>query len=65
VIEGEAMTAIRTLASRGMGKKAIAREVGVALNTVRGARQRFAMDKRNAAISWSLRTSRTSPTSTG
>ena len=29
------------------------------------ARQRFAMDKRNAAISWSLRTSRTSPTSTG
>jgi transposase len=35
VIEGEAVTAIRTLASRGMGKKAIAREVGVALNTVR------------------------------
>jgi transposase len=29
------VTAIRTLASRGMGKKAIAREVGVALNTVR------------------------------
>ena len=29
------------------------------------ARQRSAMDKRNAAISWSLRTSRTSPTSTG
>ncbi len=35
VIEGEAVTAIRTLASRGVGKKAIAREVGVALNTVR------------------------------
>ncbi len=35
VIEGETVTAIRTLASRGIGKKAIAREVGVALNTVR------------------------------
>lgn len=35
VIEGEVVTAIRTLASRGVGKKAIAREVGVALNTVR------------------------------
>ena len=35
VIEGEMVTAIRTLASRGVGKKAIAREVGVAVNTVR------------------------------
>ena len=30
VIEGELVTAIRTLADRGVGKKAIAREVGVA-----------------------------------
>jgi transposase len=35
VIEGEVVTAIRTLAGRGVGKKAIAREVGVAVNTVR------------------------------
>jgi transposase len=35
VIEGELVTAIRTLASRGVGKKTIAREVGVAVNTVR------------------------------
>ena len=35
VIEGEVVTAIRTLAERGVGKKAIAREVGVAVNTVR------------------------------
>jgi len=35
VIEGEIGTAIRTLAGRGVGKKAIAREVGVAVNTVR------------------------------
>jgi transposase len=35
VIEGEVVTAIRTLAGRGVGKKTIAREVGVALNTVR------------------------------
>ena len=35
VIEGEIVTAIRTLANRGIGKKAIAREVGVAVNTVR------------------------------
>jgi transposase len=35
VIEGEIVTAIRTLAARGVGKKAIAREVGVAVNTVR------------------------------
>src|SRR5215212_9967337 len=35
VVEGELVTAIRTLATRGVGKKAIAREVGVAVNTVR------------------------------
>ena len=35
VIEGEVVTAIRTLADRGVGKKTIAREVGVAVNTVR------------------------------
>ncbi len=35
VIEGGWVTAIRTLAGRGVGKKAIAREVGVAVNTVR------------------------------
>jgi transposase len=35
VLEGELVTAIRTLAGRGVGKKAIAREVGVAINTVR------------------------------
>ena len=35
VVEGEVVTAIRTLAGRGVGKKAIAREVGVAVNTVR------------------------------
>lgn len=35
VIEGEIVTAIRILAGRGVGKKAIAREVGVAVNTVR------------------------------
>jgi transposase len=35
VIEGEIVTAIRELASRGFGSKAIAREVGVARNTVR------------------------------
>ena len=35
VIEGQVVTAIRTLAGRGVGKKAIAREVGVAINTVR------------------------------
>ena len=35
VLEGELVTAIRTLAGRGVGKKAIAREVGVAVNTVR------------------------------
>src|SRR4029450_8581810 len=35
VIEGDVVTAIRTLAGRGVGKKTIAREVGVAVNTVR------------------------------
>lgn len=35
VIEGDVVSAIRTLAERGVGKKTIAREVGVALNTVR------------------------------
>jgi transposase len=35
VIEGELVTAIRTLAARGVGTKAIARELGVARNTVR------------------------------
>ncbi len=35
VIEGEIVTAIRELAGRGVGKKTIAREVGVAINTVR------------------------------
>ena len=35
VIEGELVTAIRTLADRGVGKKTIAREVGVAVNMVR------------------------------
>ena len=33
VIEGDVVTAIRTLAGRGVGKKTIAREVGVAVNT--------------------------------
>src|SRR4029453_2443043 len=35
VIEGEVVTAIRTLAGRGVGTKAIARKVGGARNTVR------------------------------
>jgi hypothetical protein len=35
VLEGQVVTVIRTLAGRGVGKKAIAREVGVAVNTVR------------------------------
>lgn len=35
VVEGEVVTAIRTLADRGVGKKAIARELGVSINTVR------------------------------
>lgn len=35
VIDGEVVTAIRTLAGRGVGQKTIAREVGVSINTVR------------------------------
>src|SRR6476659_590857 len=35
LVEGEIVTAIRDLASRGVGSKTIAREVGVARNTVR------------------------------
>jgi transposase len=35
VVDGEVVTAIRTLADRGVGKKAIARELGVSINTVR------------------------------
>jgi transposase len=35
VIEGEVVTTIRMLAGRGVGKKTIARKVGVAVNTVR------------------------------
>jgi transposase len=35
VIDGEMVTAIRALADRGVGKKTIAREVGVSINTVR------------------------------
>jgi transposase len=35
VIDGEVVGAIRTLAARGVGKRAIAREVGVSINTVR------------------------------
>ncbi len=35
VIDGEVVTAIRTLTNRGVGKKTIARELGVSINTVR------------------------------
>jgi len=35
VIDGDVVTAIRTLAGRGMGKKTIGREVGVSISTVR------------------------------
>ena len=35
MIEGEIVTAIRELAERGWGSKAIARELGIARNTVR------------------------------
>ena len=35
VLDGEVVTAIRTLAERGAGKKAIARALGVSINTVR------------------------------
>jgi transposase len=40
VIEGEIVTAIRELADRGWGSKAIARELGIARNTVRRYRRR-------------------------
>jgi transposase len=39
VVEGEIVTAIRELASRGWGSKAIARELGIARNTVRRYRR--------------------------
>src|SRR5688572_14493352 len=39
VIEGEIVTAIRELTDRGWGSKAIARELGVARNTVRRYRR--------------------------
>jgi transposase len=39
VVEGEIVTAIRELASRGWGSKAIAKELGVARNTVRRYRR--------------------------
>jgi len=35
VVDGDVVTAIRALASRGVGKKTIARELGVSINTVR------------------------------
>ena len=35
VVDGEVVTAIRTLAGRGVGKRTIARELGVSINTVR------------------------------
>lgn len=35
VIDGDVVTAIRALAARGIGKRTIAREVGVSINTVR------------------------------
>ena len=39
VIDGEIVTAIRELVDRGWGSKAIARELGVARNTVRRYRR--------------------------
>ena len=47
VVEGEIVTAIRELADRGWGSKAIARELGVARNTVR--RYRAAAGRGRAA----------------
>jgi transposase len=41
VIEGEIVTAIRELADRGWGSKAIARELGIARNTVRRYRREW------------------------
>jgi hypothetical protein len=35
VVDGEVVTAIRTLCGRGVGKKSIARELGVSISTVR------------------------------
>jgi transposase len=35
VVDGEVVTAIRTLASRGVGKRTVARELGGSINTVR------------------------------
>jgi transposase len=35
VVDGEVVAAIRTLAGRGVGKRTIARELGVSINTVR------------------------------
>jgi hypothetical protein len=35
VIDGDVVSAIRTLAARGVGKRTIAREVGISINTVR------------------------------
>jgi predicted transcriptional regulator len=35
VIQGEVVTTIRELATRGWGKQAIARQIGVSINTVR------------------------------
>jgi transposase len=40
VVEGEIVTAVRELAGRGWGSKAIARELGIARNTVRRYRRR-------------------------
>src|SRR5581483_5482659 len=39
VIDGDIVTAIRDLASRGVGSKTIARQLGVARNTVRRYRR--------------------------
>ena len=39
VIDGDIVTAIRELASRGVGSKTIAKQLGVARNTVRRYRR--------------------------